>query len=175
MYTHRILFRAEHIEYLKNGLFKPLDHHFYVLDTSRSWMVYWISLSLNLLGESDYLSKCCCDSIDQFLCQLFIILYYSIEEKSLQIISFLRNCESPHGGYGGGPNQEPHLAATYAAVNAIVTIGNDIAFNSLNRVAIEKFLRRMQQPNGSFTLHESGEVDIRFITKKNHLYKSRSF
>lgn len=101
--------------------------------------------------------------------------YYSIEEKSLQIISFLRNCESPHGGYGGGPNQEPHLAATYAAVNAIVTIGNDIAFNSLNRVAIEKFLRRMQQPNGSFTLHESGEVDIRFITKKNHLYKSRSF
>ncbi|XP_075591428.1 farnesyl transferase beta subunit isoform X2 [Dermatophagoides farinae] len=132
-----ILFRAEHIEYLKNGLFKPLDHHFYVLDTSRSWMVYWISLSLNLLGESDYL------------------------KKSLQIISFLRNCESPHGGYGGGPNQEPHLAATYAAVNAIVTIGNDIAFNSLNRVAIEKFLRRMQQPNGSFTLHESGEVDIR--------------
>lgn len=59
--------------------------------------------------------------------------------------------------------QEAHLAATYAAVNALVTIGNEVAFNSINVKGVEQFLKRMQQPDGSFTVHDYGEMDIRFV------------
>ncbi|KAF7488358.1 hypothetical protein SSS_10805 [Sarcoptes scabiei] len=69
------------------------------LDSSRAWMTYWVSLSLNLLGESEFL-----------------------RENSDQIIDFLKRCESALGGYGGGPSQDPHLASTYAAINALVTL-----------------------------------------------------
>lgn len=75
----------------------------------------------------------------------------------------MKRCESPTGGYGGGPMHEAHLAATYAAVSALVTIGNDVAFKSVNVKGVEQFLKRMQQPDGSFTVHDSGEIDIRFL------------
>lgn len=84
-----------------------------------------------------------------------------VGENSDQIIDFLKRCESALGGYGGGPSQDPHLASTYAAINALVTIGNEAAFRSINIDGIRKFLERMQQPDGSFTLHDSGEIDIR--------------
>lgn len=96
--------------------------------------------------------------------RLFLSNLYSkmiVGENSDQIIDFLKRCESALGGYGGGPSQDPHLASTYAAINALVTIGNEAAFRSINIDGIRKFLERMQQPDGSFTLHDSGEIDIR--------------
>jgi protein farnesyltransferase subunit beta len=35
------------------------------------------------------------------------------------------------------------------------------AINSFNRKALYDFLMRMKQPNGSFTMHEGGEIDTR--------------
>jgi len=35
------------------------------------------------------------------------------------LVTFLNRCQHPSGGFGGGPTQRPHLATTYAAVNAL--------------------------------------------------------
>ena len=47
-------------------------------------------------------------------------------------------CQSPDGGFGGGPGHLPHLAATYAAVNALVTLGTEEAYNIINRWVVVK-------------------------------------
>lgn len=54
-----------------------------------------------------------------------------------------------------------HLAPTYAAVNALVIIGTEEAYNVINRKKLQDFLRKVKQPDGSFTMHIGGEVDIR--------------
>ncbi len=33
------------------------------------------------------------------------------------IVAFLRRCQDPAGGFGGGPGQLPHLAPTYAGLS----------------------------------------------------------
>lgn len=48
-------------------------------------------------------------------------------------IDYLFRCQSSNGGFGGGPGQYPHLAPTYAAVNALVILGTDMAFKVINR------------------------------------------
>jgi len=50
-----------------------------------------------------------------------------------QVVSFLSSCQHPQGGYGGGPCQLAHLAPTYAAVSALLTLGGQEALNSINR------------------------------------------
>lgn len=85
-----------------------------------------------------------------------------VGDNDYKIVDFLKRCRSLDGGYGGGPQQEGHLAATYAATNALITIGGAIAYESFDREAIRKFLLSMQQSDGSFTMHASGEVDIRY-------------
>ncbi|KAG0564595.1 hypothetical protein KC19_8G123800 [Ceratodon purpureus] len=79
----------------------------------------------------------------------------------LRTIDFLSRCQDPDGGYGGGPGQMAHLATTYAAVNSLVTIGGAKALASINRDKVLSFLLRMKQPDGGFTMHEGGEVDVR--------------
>lgn len=48
-------------------------------------------------------------------------------------------------------------------MNALVSIGGNIAFESIDRLAVRRFFCAMQQPDGSFTLHNNGEVDIRLV------------
>lgn len=49
------------------------------------------------------------------------------------VCQFLSRCQSPQGGFGGGPGQHPHLAPTYAAVNALCIIGTEEAFGVIDR------------------------------------------
>jgi len=72
-------------------------------------LCFWILHSLALLGER-----------------------LSDEENS-KVISFLAKCQSPMGGFGGGPGQFAHLASTYAAVNALCTIGTQEAYDVIDR------------------------------------------
>lgn len=53
-------------------------------------------------------------------------------------------------------------------MNALVSIGGNIAFESVDRLAVRRFFCAMQQPDGSFTLHNNGEVDIRLVQGKLH-------
>uniref|UniRef100_A0AAR5QH13 Protein farnesyltransferase subunit beta n=1 Tax=Dendroctonus ponderosae TaxID=77166 RepID=A0AAR5QH13_DENPD len=70
-------------------------------------------------------------------------------------------CQSPSGGFAGGPGQCPHLAPTYAAVNALVIVGTEEAYKIINRKALYEFLQSLKQPDGSFAMHIGGEIDIR--------------
>lgn len=125
-----------HMEYLVKGL-KQLPPSFSVLDANRPWLCYWILHSIALLWES----------ID--------------EDLEHNAIDFLNRCQDPNGGYCGGPGQMPHLATTYAAVNALVTLGGDRALSSINRSKMYNFLRRMKNASGAFRMHDAGEIDVR--------------
>ncbi|KAK2157229.1 hypothetical protein LSH36_195g05038 [Paralvinella palmiformis] len=96
------------------------------------------------------------DSVEK--CYSFFKNLLDIESDVAQ---FLSKCQDPDGGFSGGPGQKPHLAPTYAAVNALCILGTDEAFNVIDRASLQRFLLSMHQPDGSFTMHLGGEVDIR--------------
>ncbi|NXG53004.1 FNTB farnesyltransferase, partial [Psilopogon haemacephalus] len=103
-----VLHREKHFHYLKRGL-RQLTEAYECLDASRPWLCYWILHSLELLDEP----------IPQAVAS--------------DVCEFLRRCQSPQGGFGGGPGQHPHLAPTYAAVNALCIIGTQQAFDVIDR------------------------------------------
>ncbi|KAH7619658.1 hypothetical protein Ndes2526B_g06641 [Nannochloris sp. 'desiccata'] len=128
-----------HAQYLYGGL-GELPAGFSSMDASRPWIVYWILHSLALLD---------------------LPLPPSPSRQSM--VDFLATCQHPGGGFGGGPFQLPHLATTYAAVAALVTLGPD-TLQIINRDALFQFLLNMCVPSehgGGMTMHQGGEVDIR--------------
>ncbi|CAL8143602.1 unnamed protein product [Orchesella dallaii] len=131
--------REKHIAFLRRGL-KQLSDAYEALDASRPWLCYWILHSLNLLGVK--LSK----------------------EECSNISKFLMKCQDPRtGGFGGGPYQMAHLAATYAALNALVSLGTDEALSVVDKESLLKFIISMKLPDGSFRMHRGGEVDVRAV------------
>ncbi|KAK2661794.1 hypothetical protein Ddye_000368 [Dipteronia dyeriana] len=130
------LHRDNHMEYLLSGL-QQLGPSFCVLDANRPWICYWILHSIALLGES---------------------IATGLEDRT---IDFLSRCQDPDGGYGGGPGQMPHLATTYAAVNSLITLGDEKSLSSIDRDKIYRFLLSMKDSNGAFRMHDAGEMDVR--------------
>ncbi|GLI65989.1 hypothetical protein VaNZ11_009681 [Volvox africanus] len=131
--------RENHIAYIQGGL-GQLAAGFAVLDASRSWIVYWLVHSLALLDAP---------------------LPDDVTVDDL--MSFLGACQHPEGGFGGGPMQLAHLAPTYAAVAAIVTLGGK-ALALVDRTKLRDYLFRMcipPQQGGGFSVHEGGEGDLR--------------
>ncbi|XP_030070952.1 protein farnesyltransferase subunit beta [Microcaecilia unicolor] len=135
-WSQLILEKEKHFIYLKRGL-RHLSDTYECLDASRPWLCYWILHSLQLLDEPVPVS------VASDVCQ------------------FLARCQGPGGGFGGGPGQHPHLAPTYAAVNALCSLGTEEAFNVINREKLLEFLYALKQPDGSFIMHRGGEVDVR--------------
>ena len=114
---------------------------FIALDASRTWLVYWVLHSLALLQAP-----------------------LPDAPSRADIVAFLAACQHPEGGFGGGPYQLAHLAPTYAAVAALVTLGGDDALRVVDRLRLQAFLLRMCVPperGGGMTMHEGGEVDVR--------------
>lgn len=135
--THT-LSRKKHIESLIKGLTKELPQHFDKCVPGQTWLVFWITHSLTLLEQQQVV----------------------VSAKD-DIIEFMRECSHPEGGYGGGPGQIAHLATTYAAVNALITTSSIEALESIERQSLVKFMHRMKQPDGSFSMHDDGEIDSR--------------
>jgi len=133
-----ILLRNEHINYCLKGIQK-LESGFQTLDASRPWLCYWILHALDLLGGLT----------ESRLPNIF--------ERT---VDFLNRCQSPMGGFGGGPGQLPHLAPTYASVNALMICGTEIAYKVINRENIYSFLLSLKDPTtGAFIMHHDGEID----------------
>ena len=68
------------------------------------------------------------------------------------------------GGYGGGPQQIPHLASSFAAVCVLLLLGGSgysEAYDSIDRDAMTKWISSLRQSDGSFRMHVGGEVDLR--------------
>lgn len=138
---HIVLNRKLHVEFLKRGLAEPLHSSYISLEASRPWIIFWILHALDLLGERTLIE----------------------DEFAPGVISFLSDCQDQEtGGFGGGPGQLPHLATTYAAVAALVTIGSESALSLIDRNRMRNFLYRMKNSSsGGFRMHEEGETDIR--------------
>ncbi|XP_065211729.1 protein farnesyltransferase subunit beta [Planococcus citri] len=131
-----VLLAAEHIDYLTKSL-THLPSTYICLDASRTWMCYWICHSLNLMKH-----------------QL-------PDQLKTNVFKFLERCQSPQGGFGGGPGQAPHLASTYAAVNALCCLNSEEALRIINRETLLNFLWSTKCKSGAFCLEVDGEVDIR--------------
>ncbi|KAK6108752.1 Prenyltransferase and squalene oxidase repeat family protein [Brugia pahangi] len=130
------LYRTLHTRLVYRSL-KKLGKSCSHLDASRPWFCYWGMHSLRLLEAS----------LD--------------ENLTSSIVRFLKTCEWPTGGYGGGPGQYPHLATTYGAIMALVSIGTDEALASIDRKTLKVFLHSVKRPDGGFALHIGGEADMR--------------
>eukprot|EP01105_Mastigella_eilhardi_P005123 TRINITY_DN16918_c0_g1_i1.p1 TRINITY_DN16918_c0_g1~~TRINITY_DN16918_c0_g1_i1.p1 ORF type:complete len:392 (-),score=75.93 TRINITY_DN16918_c0_g1_i1:59-1234(-) len=125
----------EHVEFVRRCVEGLGDKH-QALDASQPWLCYWSLNTLELLGAfPDELASKCAQTLAQY--------------------------QDSKGGFGGGRFQVPHLAATYAAVNAVVTVGTEEAYQVVNRETMYNFLMRMKNVDGSFNSHTDGECDIR--------------
>ncbi|KAJ8045286.1 Protein farnesyltransferase subunit beta [Holothuria leucospilota] len=128
--------KEKHLHYLHKGL-HHLPEGYECLDASRPWICYWILHSLYLLGEK------------------------IPEEQSSRIAQFIGKCQCPDGGFAGSPNQQAHLAPTYAAVLTLCTLGTEEAYRIINRETLRSFLSSMRSSTGAFTMHKGGEIDVR--------------
>ncbi|CAG8693936.1 17759_t:CDS:2, partial [Racocetra persica] len=128
--------RISHIKYATDGL-KGLHQHWVVLDANKPWLCYWMLHVLDLLGHD---------------------ITQELIDRGVSTISKLQNVT---GGFGGGPGQISHAAVTYAAVNTIAILGTKEAYDSIDRESLYKWFMKLKQPDGSFIMHEGGEVDIR--------------
>jgi geranylgeranyl transferase type-2 subunit beta len=63
------------------------------------------------------------------------------------------------GGFGGNVGHDAHLLYTLSAVQ-ILALANEI--DRVDKDAVTKFVASLQQPDGSFTGDEWGEIDTRF-------------
>ncbi len=67
-----------------------------------------------------------------------------------------------YGGFGGGPQQLPHGAPTYASVLALLTIGTPESLSVINRPALYRQFLSLKDPlSGGFRIHKDGEIDSR--------------
>ena len=135
------LLRDIHVGYLLRSL-ELLPAGYAALDASRPWLIYWSLQSLSAL-------------------------FYPIPPPlAHRCLGFLARCQHPNGGFGGGPGQDPHLAPTYAAINAVCILSGVqgvglSAFSVIDRRGLYRFLLRMKRADGSFSVCDDGECDTR--------------
>lgn len=136
------LFKSSHLRYLQYAFQLQFPPSLTALDASQPWMLYWIANSFKVL-EPEELTE---------------TLQRKIVEKLFTI--------SPQGGpFGGGVGQLPHIAGTYASINALSLCSNiDGCWDKINRKAIYDWLLKLKQPDGGFkTCLEVGENDTRGV------------
>ncbi|KAL0229172.1 hypothetical protein GEMRC1_013792 [Eukaryota sp. GEM-RC1] len=127
-----------HVKYLLSSLDSLSSSSFVSLDSSRTWIQYWIWHALRLLK------------------------YNPSPFQHKAATEFISLCQSSKGGFAGSPMPSlPHTIATYSAVMALMSIGTNESFSVINRQTLKSFLISMKHSNGSFHSHEDGECDIR--------------
>ena len=151
------LHRQKHIDWLLIGL-ERLSAGFTTLDASRPWIVYWIVNSLDLLGFEfpDGL-------IDRYMHHVLSpnVITAKMPNSTRRIIETLARFQCPTGGFCGGPGQLPHLATTYASVNVLAILATPKAYRIIDRDSMFSFFLSLKQADGSFIMHEGGEIDVR--------------
>jgi prenyltransferase beta subunit len=145
-----VLLRDRHARYLAGGL-GQLPAGFVSLAASRPWICYWALHGLALLeaplprdisaAQVSVGGMLCAGGVlwpahrlprhDRLTANLRLLIL-----THTQVVAFLSSCQHPQGGYGGGPGQMAHLAPTYAAVSALVTLGGNEALASIDRCGV---------------------------------------
>lgn len=131
-----VFLREKHVAWLRRNL-HALPRGFHTYEALQGWAAFWILHSLDLLGAT------------------------VPKEDAALVVRHLNTFKHPTGGYGGGPEQIPHLASTFASVMALCALGTDSALASIDKDGVERFLCEMKNDDGSFRVSEGGEVDVR--------------
>lgn len=135
------LAREKHVSFALNGL-AHLPRKTATLSSGQPWLLFWITNTLELLGEQ--------------------IQY----ESKLKVVEYLKACICPEtGAFCGGPYQRSHLAPCYASMMAITILGIPEGYAIINRKGLHDFIVSMRVPGrpGMFTMHERGESDMRAV------------
>lgn len=131
-----LLFREKHVLWLVRCL-QGLPRGFQAFDALQGWMAFWIVHSLDLLGGA------------------------IPPELTSQLIEYLDTFRDEQGGFGGGPGQTSHLAATFSVFMALCAIGTEEALSKVDKESIGRFVLSMKQDDGSFRVSVDGETDVR--------------
>ena len=137
----KVLRRDLHVEYIERCL-EGLPDYFVSLDASQTWLCYWSLHSLDLLNYPE----------------LHVEKWRRLQERTIKT---LKRCQHPDGGFGGGAGHLAHLAPTYSAILSLAIVATPEAYDLIDRSKLYAWLMRMKQPDGSFTMHEGGEIDVR--------------
>ncbi|TID29731.1 hypothetical protein CANINC_001649 [Pichia inconspicua] len=141
-----VLNRRAHLMYVHGFMMHPLPGMFDKLDASKTWISYWLMNSASLLGGK-------------------LSIKESIEASNLLstiVDTTITICED-HTGFGGGPFQLAHLAASYAAFMTMALTENKKLWSSIDKGKVKSWLLSRKSPNGSFSMHEGGETDTRAV------------
>ena len=161
-----LLLRDRHAIYMRRG-YEMLSSGFICLDASRTWILYWITHGLDLLGASR--TKAGTPAAEAAMAHRIIgawggsrVQCFRFSPCTVRVSSdTLTRCQHPEGGFGGGPQQLAHCAPTYSAVLALLIVDAKRAAAVIDRRKLYAFYMRMKHPSGGFHMHHGGEVDIR--------------
>lgn len=137
-----ILQRMRHFQWLKVLLFQGLPARYKSQDASQPWLMFWIINSFQLMG---------------------VQLDVATKQRA---IDTLMQCQSPDGGFGGGPKQAPGLLPTYAAVSTLACVGHPGpggGWDQIDRQKMYAWFMSLKQPDGSFLVSRNAEIDVRAI------------
>lgn len=93
------LARSSHLSFAAKVL-NPLPAGYITMDSNRSWLLYWVLHSHDLLS---------------------VTLDIKMRARAIRTLLSFQNKET--GGFGGGPGQISHLMSTYAAICALAIVG----------------------------------------------------
>lgn len=171
------LLREEHEAFLLRTLERTLPGSYVSLDASRAWLCYWCLHALDLLGKRPV-----------HLFPRIIAFLSRCQLKSETPVAATAGRAASTGmrasGFGGGPAQDPHTAATYASVLALLVIGTPEAYAAIDRRGVYDFfmsikdhptpvpvpvpgtgtgapMLRSRGGSGGFHVHPDGEMDVR--------------
>lgn len=91
------------------------------------------------------------------------VFWSPLGQADSRLISSLKACQHPDGGFSGGHGQIAHLAPTYAALNALALFGGDDAFDFIDREKLYTWMMSLKQQDGGFLMHHGGEEDARCV------------
>ncbi|GBE85920.1 Protein farnesyltransferase subunit beta [Sparassis crispa] len=138
--TGPLLQKQLHIQFLLRNLLQGFPERYISQDASQPWLIYWTLQGFSVLG---------------------IGMDDQTRKRAKQTLLALQH---PYGGFSGGPGQAAHLLPTYAAVCALAIVGQpgpDGAWDEIDRTKMYEFFLSLKQPDGSYTVTQDGEVDVR--------------
>ncbi len=125
----------KHKEYIKSLSQKKDNFEHWVTEHLRMSGLYWGLCALDMLNALDELG----------------------DEKK-KIIAMVQHCQHENGGFGGNIGHDPHLLYTLSAVQILAMLD---ALDKVNTDKIVSYVASLQQPDGSFSGDEWGEIDTR--------------
>jgi len=196
-----LLLRSKHKSYLQNPL-RPKNEYklpgsYISLDSSKPWIIYWTLHSLDLLDDlpSEEILIGVVHTLESCWTDVVVDHQNEVSDSGsgsdcneTGAGSGLGSGGTPNGskggGFGGGVNQMPHCATTYAAVNALSIIAGcdedkypqakHLAMSLLQRKRLKllKWYLSLRYETTTtatstskvvcgFRMHHDGEVDVR--------------